>query len=139
MKPKNQRIYNFCPPYYSWVKLGNLSAKYLLRKVLTKERITGARIKANKSATLNPGTNNEANQKHKPLTTKENVPRLRILRGRDNKDITGLTPALTIPITNAAIKATGKLAIFTPGNIISTTKRLSAVAKIVKSEPNIID
>ena len=117
---------------------GNLSAKYLLRKVLTKDRIIGAKIKASKPETLNPGTKREANQKHKPLTTKENAPRLRILRGKDNKDITGLTPTLNNPITNAATKAAGKLAKFTPEKIISTTKRLSAVAKIVKSEPNII-
>ena len=105
---------------------------------MTKDRITGAKIKANKPTTLKPGTKSEANQKHRPLTTKENAPRLRIFRGKDNKDIMGLTPVLINPITNAAIKAAGKLAIFTPEKIISTTRRLSAVARIVKSEPNII-
>jgi hypothetical protein len=117
---------------------GNFSAKYLLRNVLTIERITGARIKDTKPATLKPGTKRAANQKHKPLTTKEKVPKLKILRGRDNSDITGFTPELTKPITSAATKAAGKFAKFTPGKIISTTKRLKAVAKMVKNEPNII-
>lgn len=36
----------------------------------------GAKINANKPATLNPGTNREANQKQKPLTTKENAPKV---------------------------------------------------------------
>ena len=98
----------------------------------------GAIIKASIPATLNPGTNTEASQKHKPLITKVNAPKLRIFRGRDNKDIIGLTPELTMPITNAAIKAAGKLAKFTPVKMISTTRRLKVVAKIVKNEPNII-
>ena len=118
--------------------LGNFSAKYLLKKVLTKESITGANINDNKPTTLKPGTKIEANQKHKPLTTKENVPKLNIFSGKENNETTGLTPALITPILTPAISAAGKLAIFTPENIISTTKRLNAVVKIVKSEPIII-
>ena len=92
-------------------------------------------MKDSRPATLNPGTKIEANQKHKPFTTKENAPKLRIVSGKDNKDIIGLIPAFTKPIPKAAIKAAGKLAKSTPGNTISTTKRLSAVANKVKSEP----
>ncbi len=110
----------------------------MLRKVLAKERMTGAKMKANIPATLNPGTNREANQKHNPLITKENAPKLRILRGKDNKEIIGLIPALTMPMLAAAIKAAGKLAILTPEKMISTTNKLRVVAKIVKSELNII-
>jgi len=109
-----------------------------LRKVLTKERITGATMKANIPTTLNPGTTKEANQKHNPLTTKENAPKLRIFRGKDNKETTGLIPAFTIPMLAAAIKAAGKLAILTPEKMISTTNKLRVVAKIVKSDLNII-
>ena len=98
----------------------------------------GATIKANKPATLNPGTKSEANQKHKPLITKENAPKLKILMGKDNKDITGLTATLMIPMTAAANKAAGKLAMLTPENIISTTNKLRAVAKMAKNEANII-
>ena len=118
--------------------LGNFSAKYLVKKVLTKDKSTGAKINDNKPATLKPGTKIEANQKHKPFTTKENVPKLRILSGKDSKDITGLIPVLTTPIPNAAINAAGKLAKSTPGNIISTTKRLRAVDSNVNNEPIII-
>jgi len=117
--------------------LGSFSAKYLLIKVLAIERITGAAIKAIKPATLKPGTNREANQKHKPLTISENPPRLRMFNGRESKDITGLIPEFTPPITKPANIAAGKLARLTPGKIISTTKRLNAVASTVKSEPNI--
>jgi hypothetical protein len=117
---------------------GSFSAKYLLKKVLTMDRIIGATIKATKPATRKPGTKRAANQKHKPLTTKENPPKLTTLRGKDNNDIAGLTPELIKPITNAATRAAGKFARFTPGKIISTTNKLNAVAKIVKNEPNII-
>jgi len=105
-------------------------------KVLAIERITGAAIKAIKPATLKPGTKREASQKHKPLTTSENAPKLKMFKGRDSKEITGLMPELTAPITNPANIAAGKLAKLTPGKIISTTNKLSAVARTVKSEPN---
>jgi hypothetical protein len=134
---RNLRTCNL-PFYYSWVSLGSFSAKYLLRKVLTAESSIGATIKAINPPTRKPGTNREANQKHRPFTTKENPPKVRILMGKDNKDTTGFTPALTRPILAPAIKAAGKLAMLTPGNMISTTKRLRAVAKTAKSEPNII-
>ena len=97
----------------------------------------GATINAINPATLNPGTNREANQKHKPLMISENPPKVTILRGKDNKDNTGLIPALTTPILAPAINAAGKFARLTPGKIISTTKRLKAVARTDKSEPNI--
>lgn len=95
----------------------------------------GATIKAIIPETLKPGTNSEANQKHRPLITSENPPKLRILSGRESKEITGLMPELTKPITSPAAIAAGKLAKLTPEKIMSTTKRLRAVAKIVNSEP----
>jgi hypothetical protein len=110
----------------------------LFKKVLTTDKITGAKIKAINPLTLKPGTRIEANQKHKPLTTNENAPKLRIFRGKDAKERIGLIPELTIPIAAAAIKAAGKFAKFTPGKIISTTNKLRAVANKVKSVANIV-
>jgi len=104
-------------------------------KVFAIDRIIGAAMNAIRPATLKPGTNREASQKHKPLIINENAPKLRTFRGRESKDITGLIPELTPPITNPASIAAGKLARLTPGKIMSTTKRLSAVARTVKSEP----
>ena len=98
----------------------------------------GATINAINPATLNPGTTSEANQKHKPLIINENAPKLRIFKGRDSIDNTGFRPEFTIPMLTAANRAAGKLAIFTPEKIISTTKRLKVVAKIVKNELNIV-
>ena len=94
-------------------------------------------IKASNPATLNPGTNKEASQKHKPLITKVNAPKLRILIGKDINDKNGLTALFIIPITTAATIAAGKFAKSTPGKIISTTNKLKAVANKVKSVPNI--
>jgi hypothetical protein len=93
----------------------------------------GATIKAINPLTANPGTKIEASQKHKPLITSENEPKLTKLRGRDSADKAGLTEELTAPITTPAIRAIGKLASLTPGKIISTTNKLKAVASIVKS------
>ena len=121
---------------YSPAKLGTFSAKYLLINVLAIERIMGAAIKAIRPETLKPGTNSDANQKHKPLITRENAPKLRIFKGKDRSESAGFTPELNKPITNPAIIATGKLANLTPGKIISTTRRLKAVANTVKNEPN---
>ena len=117
---------------------GNFSAKYLLKKVLTKDKRTGARINASNPATLNPGTKTEASQKDTPLTTNENAPKLNKLSGRDRVDKIGLINELTAPMETAAIKATGNVARSTPGKTISTTSRLSAVASKVKSVPIII-
>lgn len=97
----------------------------------------GATIRDNNPLTLNPGTNTEASQKHTPLTTKENIPKLKKFRGRDSADITGLTAELTSPIDKAAIKATGNEAMLTPGKAMSTTSRLRAVAIKVKKNPSI--
>ncbi len=97
----------------------------------------GAKINAKNPATINPGTNREANQKHKPLTTKENAPKVKIVAGKERIEIMGLTPILTIPMIKAAAIAAGKLAKSTPGKIISTTNKLRAVASIVNSFPNI--
>lgn len=124
---------------YYFCNVENLSPKYLLIKVLTKDNKTGARMKANMPATLNPGTTNEASQKHNPLTTKENPPKVTILSGKDSRETTGLTPAFTTPMLAPAIKAAGKLAMLTPEKIISTTNRLRAVAKIDKSELTMIN
>ena len=95
----------------------------------------GATIKAIKPATLNPGTNKEASQKHSPLMTSENAPKLKMFMGRESKEITGLTPPLISPITTAATKAAGKLAMLTPEKMISTTSKLRVVASIANKEP----
>ena len=105
--------------------------------MLAIERMIGATINAIKPETLNPGTKREANQKQRPLTIRENPPRLKMFKGKDRIDKTGFTPEFTKPIAKPAIIATGKLARLTPGKMMSTTKRLSAVAKTVNNEPNI--
>ena len=106
-------------------------------KVLAKERTTGPKIKARMPWTLNPGTKAAANEKHNPLTIRENAPKVKKLSGNDRVDRTGLTEPLTNPITTAAMMAAGKLAILTPGTTKSTINRLSAVARAVKNIPNI--
>jgi hypothetical protein len=130
--------------YFSGLSSGNLSAalsseclsaKYWLRNVFTTDRAIGARIKASKPCTLNPGTKIDANQKHRPLTTIENSPKLKKLSGMDKVDKTGLTEELTNPIERAAIKAAGNVAILTPGTAKSTRSRLRAVARAVKKIP----
>jgi hypothetical protein len=114
---------------------GCFSTKYWFKNVLTKERATGARRKASSPCTLNPGTRTDANQKHRPLTTIENAPKLKKLSGRDKADRIGFTDELTNPIEIAAIKAAGNVAILTPGTAKSTRSRLSAVAIQVKNIP----
>ena len=85
------------------------SAKYLLRKVLAKERTTGPIIKAINPWTWKPGTKTDANQKQIPLIIRENPPNVRYVKGKDKILMVGLTPLLIKPITTAAIKAAGKL------------------------------
>lgn len=102
-----------------------------------KDNTTGPIIKAISPLTAKPGTKTAANQKQRPLTIKEKVPKLRKLRGKDKVEITGFTEELIAPTAAAAIKAAGKLAILTPGTTISTNSKLSAVAKIVKAVLNI--
>jgi hypothetical protein len=77
----------------------------------------------------------DASQKHTPLTTRENSPKLKKLSGIDKVDRTGLADELTTPIAIAAIKAAGKVAILTPGTTRSTRSRLRAVASQVKNIP----
>jgi hypothetical protein len=105
-------------------------------KVLAKDKTTGPRIKPRIPWTLNPGAKNAANVKHTPFTIRENAPKLRKLSGKDKVDRIGLTEPLIKPITKAAIKAAGKLAILTPGTIKSTISRLKAVASVIKKVPN---
>jgi hypothetical protein len=104
--------------------------------VLTNDNTTGPRIKANRPLTLNPGTNTEASQKHRPLITSENAPKLMMLSGNDRVDKIGRTAELKKPRTKAAIIAAGKFAKSTPGTIKSTTSKLRAVANNVKKVPN---
>jgi recombination DNA repair RAD52 pathway protein len=108
-----------------------LSEKYLLIKVLTNDKITGPNKNANKPSTLNPGTSTDANQKQRPLMIKEKAPKVTKLRGRESREIAGFTNEFTRPIEAAAIKATGKVAMSTPGTAKSTTSRLKAVASRV--------
>jgi hypothetical protein len=106
-----------------------------LRKVLAKDKTTGPKIKANKPLTTKPGTNKDANQKHKPLTISENSPRVKKLIGSDNTDSTGRITELTTPTATAANNAAGKLAMSTPGTAKSTTSNPKAVAKVVATYP----
>lgn len=92
-------------------------------------------MKAIKPCTINPGTNRAANQKHRPLMTNENSPKLKKLIGSDNTDSTGRTVEFTPPTATAASKAAGKLAIVTPGTTKSTTSKPKAVAKVVTRYP----
>ena len=79
-----------------------------------------------------------ASQKQIPFTTKENNPRVRMLRGKDKTDKTGLTDELTKPTAIAAKMAAGNVAISTPGTARSTTSRLNAVAKMVRKKLSIV-
>jgi hypothetical protein len=103
--------------------------------VLAKDKITGPKMKASNPLTTKPGTNRDANQKHKPLTTSENSPNVRKLIGRDRTERTGRIAELTNPTATAANKAAGKLAMFTPGTTRSTTNNPNAVAKVVTRYP----
>jgi hypothetical protein len=116
-----------------------LSEKYLLIKVLTNDKITGPNKNANKPSTLNPGTSTDANQKQRPLMIKEKAPKVTKLRGRESREIAGFTNEFTRPIEAAAIKATGKVAMSTPGTAKSTTSRLKAVASRVNKVLIIVD
>lgn len=112
--------------------------KYLPRSVLTAVKMTGPRIKASKPLTWNPGARMEANQKHKPLTTSEKAPNVKMFAGRDRTDKIGFIKALTAPMATAAIIAAGKFAKSTPLKMMSTTNKLSAVASNVKNVPNMV-
>jgi len=82
-----------------------------------------------------PGARIEASHRQNPFTTKEKIPKVRNVIGKDKAVRIGLMKALTSPMITPAINAEGKLAIFTPGTMISTISRLNAVAKIVKRYP----
>jgi len=108
-----------------------LSAKYLFKKVLVKDRIIGARIKASNPFILKPGAKIEASHRQNPFTIKEKPPKVKKVRGSDKVASIGLIKELTNPIIIAAIKAEGKLAISTPGTRVSTTNSPKPVPKIV--------
>jgi hypothetical protein len=118
----------------SWL---SFSAKYLFKKVLTKDRTTGPRMIAKTPFTEKPGTSTAANQKQSPLTTNENNPKVRMFKGRDKIETVGLIKELTKPTAKPAIKAAGNVAIFTPGTTRSTISRLKAVANVVRKNPSI--
>jgi len=95
-------------------------------------------MNANKPLTIKPGANKDANQKQKPLTTKENSPSVKKLIGSDRVESTGRMTELTNPMTTPAINALGKLAMFTPGITKSTISKPNAVAKVVTRYPMIL-
>ncbi len=95
-------------------------------------------MNANKPFTAKPGTNKDANQKQKPLTTRENSPRVKKLIGSDNIESTGRMVEFTNPMTTPATNALGKLAMFTPGTSKSMISKPKAVAKVVKKYPMIL-
>jgi hypothetical protein len=109
-----------------------------LIRVFVKDKITGATINATSPCTAKPGTNTDASQKQKPLITREKAPKVTRLMGKDKAEKMGLTEPLINPTTRAAIIAAGKLAILTPGKIISTTSKLKAVANTVKKADIIV-
>ena len=111
----------------------------MLIRVLTNDKITGPNKKANKPSTLNPGTSTEANQKQRPLTIKEKAPKVIKLRGKERIEMIGFTNEFTRPIETAAIKATGNVAMSTPGTAKSTTSRLKAVDSRVNKLLIIVD
>ncbi|RUR78274.1 hypothetical protein PCC6912_36160 [Chlorogloeopsis fritschii PCC 6912] len=106
--------------------------------MLDKDRTTGPKRKAISPCTLNPGTKAATSQKQMPLTMSENAPNDKKLSGKDKVDKTGFTDPLTAPITTAAIKAAGKLAILTPGTTKSTINKLKAVIKAANKFPVIV-
>ena len=90
-------------------------------------------INANNPLTLNPGTREAESQKQKPLIINVNPPKLNIVNGKEKRASTGRIIELTPPKTMAPPTAAEKLFNVTPGKIISTTKRLKAVASRVKT------
>ncbi len=62
--------------------------------------MTGPKIVAAIPWTEKPGTIAPANQKQKPLMTKENNPRVRMLTGKDNTEMSGRIEPLIAPKTN---------------------------------------
>lgn len=106
--------------------------------MLANDKITGPKMKASKPLTTKPGTNRDANQKHTPLTTSENNPRVKKLIGIDRAEITGRIAELTTPTATAANIAAGKLAMSTSGTARSTTSKPSAVAKVVTRYPTML-
>lgn len=68
-----------------------------------------------KSATSNPGTNEEANQNSSALITKVNKPRVKMFTGKVKMIRIGFMRALINPKTRAAISADKKLWIVMPG------------------------
>ena len=106
--------------------------------MLAKDRITGPRIKPRIPWTENPGTSAAASQKQKPLMMRENAPNVKKLSGRERVERIGLSEPLIRPITKAAIKAAGKLAMSTFGTIKSTINKLNAVTSAVKNGVNIV-
>jgi hypothetical protein len=89
-------------------------------------------MNANNPFMVKPGTMIDDNQSRIPFRMNENNPNVMKVRGRERTCRIGLMKAFTNPITTAASKAAGKLAISTPGTIKSTTRSPKAVANIVK-------
>ncbi len=100
--------------------------------------MTGPKINANKPLTTKPGTKRDASQKHKPLITSENNPRVKKLIGSDSTESTGRITELTVPTAMAASNADGKLAMSTPGTARSTINKPNAVANVVMRYPTML-
>ena len=103
--------------------------------MLTSDRTIGPKINARIPLTINPGISTEASQKHRPLTTRENSPRVKIFNGNDKVDRIGRINELINPIAIAASRGTAKLSVAksTPGTAKSTISKLRAVASQVKT------
>ncbi len=72
------------------------------------------KIAVQRPATEKPGTNLAVIRINKPLITKVNSPRVKILNGSVNRRTIGLIKVLTIPKTTATTMAVKKLSTRTP-------------------------
>lgn len=83
--------------------------KNLLAIILTTHTIKAAIKAENNESTSTPETNLATSQKSKPLITNENKPKVNILIGSVNSDISGLMKALIKPNDTENIIAAQKL------------------------------
>lgn len=89
----------------------------LLKKEETKVTTKLKRIAHQKFLTKKPGTRALVRRIRKPLITKINNPKVKILMGRVKRIRIGLRKVLITPKTMATIKAVKTVSILTPGRI----------------------
>ena len=89
----------------------------LLKKEETKATTKLKRIAHQKFLTKKPGTRALVRRIRKPLITKMNSPKVKILMGSVRRIRMGLMKVLITPKTTAMIKAVKTVSILTPGRI----------------------